>query len=608
VQILAIPSTGAGKRNLSRDLACNLDPVWSHDGEVAFFKIQGPKRGIALMQPDGSGQRFVIDGPASRLRWAPTGRRMLYFAEYGHPRVVDLDGGTDRDLAPVDSPEWSPDGSEIAGVSIRQLTIQRPDGSGLRTIATTRFVGGILGWSTSGAITFSASDGFIWTIRPDGSHERRITAGFSGTSSPDGSRLAVLRSVNTPSQVVVARADGSDVVVISEDGESVPTWSPDGNKIAFRAGMRLLIADASGGEQTVGPPIGSGHSTAAWSPDGRTILIQFDRDDQDVFGLDVRTGSMKPLLTGTRNEFSPVFSPDGARFLFSKNDDDGALYVARSDGRERRKLIAGSAVGGGAWSPDGSQIAYVSSSNQLHISRAQVGAAADKVIANDIAYAGVSWAPNGRRLVIANAANRALFTIRADGRGWKRIVRARPNTLVYWPRWSPHGDRISFMELDDCYLDECPGPPWLMIVAPSGRAKARLTKGGIAAWSPDGRFIAYSDAGIRLFDFRRRASRVLSSDWHASSPDWRPTCSLRGTRRNDLLRGTSRADLVCGMQGDDRILAGPGRDRLYGEQGDDLILALDGSFDVVGCGPGHDSVVADRRDLVGRDCERVTRR
>jgi hypothetical protein len=55
------------------------------------------------------------------------------------------------------------------------------------------------------------------------------------------------------------------------------------------------------------------------------------------------------------------------------------------------------------------------------------------------------------------------------------------------------------------------------------------------------------------------------------------------------------------------ITGGPGNDKLFGEEGDDRILARDRAFDVVGCGPGRDTVVADAGDLVGRDCELVRR-
>jgi Ca2+-binding RTX toxin-like protein len=66
--------------------------------------------------------------------------------------------------------------------------------------------------------------------------------------------------------------------------------------------------------------------------------------------------------------------------------------------------------------------------------------------------------------------------------------------------------------------------------------------------------------------------------------------------------------LICGLAGDDTIDGNGGRDRLFGESGNDRFLARNGSFDVIGCGPGRDTVIADRIDLVGPDCERVSRR
>lgn len=75
-----------------------------------------------------------------------------------------------------------------------------------------------------------------------------------------------------------------------------------------------------------------------------------------------------------------------------------------------------------------------------------------------------------------------------------------------------------------------------------------------------------------------------------------------GGTQADILRGTGGTDLICGLGGNDTIAGGRGSDRLFGEDGNDRILARDGRFDVVGCGRGRDAVVADRIDLVGRDC------
>jgi hypothetical protein len=107
--------------------------------------------------------------------------------------------------------------------------------------------------------------------------------------------------------------------------------------------------------------------------------------------------------------------------------------------------------------------------------------------------------------------------------------------------------------------------------------------------------------------------------------------TINGTPRADSLRGTAAADLINGRGGDDRLRGaggadrlkgGPGRDRLLGGPGPDR-LAGDGGNDVLDGGPGRDrlapgagrdrldcggardTVLADRRDLIDTDCERV---
>src|SRR5262245_27482089 len=89
-----------------------------------------------------------------------------------------------------------------------------------------------------------------------------------------------------------------------------------------------------------------------------------------------------------------------------------------------------------------------------------------------------------------------------------------------------------------------------------------------------------------------------------------------GTSGPDRLNGTSRADELYGLGGNDRLAGrgatdlidgGPGRDRLSGGPGGDRIAANDRSVDTVACGAGRDLVTADRTDVVGADCETVSR-
>ncbi|CAA9417648.1 MAG: hypothetical protein AVDCRST_MAG03-2310 [uncultured Rubrobacteraceae bacterium] len=85
--------------------------------------------------------------------------------------------------------------------------------------------------------------------------------------------------------------------------------------------------------------------------------------------------------------------------------------------------------------------------------------------------------------------------------------------------------------------------------------------------------------------------------------------TLFGTPRADTIEAYGGEDLVIGLKGKDRIYGGKGQDRLFGGYGDDHIVSRDlnprgiGQRDVVNCGPGHDTFVADLEDRVRDNCE-----
>jgi Ca2+-binding RTX toxin-like protein len=105
---------------------------------------------------------------------------------------------------------------------------------------------------------------------------------------------------------------------------------------------------------------------------------------------------------------------------------------------------------------------------------------------------------------------------------------------------------------------------------------------------------------------------------------------------NDTVLGGAGRDALYGGLASDRLYAGRGADFLYGGPGDDDLWAQDradvspreversdtvnggpdtdrihvrdGEPDRVACGPGYDTVLADRADQVAPNCERVRRR
>jgi hypothetical protein len=91
---------------------------------------------------------------------------------------------------------------------------------------------------------------------------------------------------------------------------------------------------------------------------------------------------------------------------------------------------------------------------------------------------------------------------------------------------------------------------------------------------------------------------------------------LVGTALADVLRGLGGNDRLSGNAGNDKLYGGPGRDILSGGAGADLldagtgndtVNARDNVKDTIRCGPGKDTVTADKKDMVTRDCETVKR-
>jgi Ca2+-binding RTX toxin-like protein len=101
-----------------------------------------------------------------------------------------------------------------------------------------------------------------------------------------------------------------------------------------------------------------------------------------------------------------------------------------------------------------------------------------------------------------------------------------------------------------------------------------------------------------------------------------------GTNSGEQINGTSNAEEIRGLEGSDEISDGLGADSVYGGIGGDNLIgtASDTSVDrfyggsgedifqprdvpavkdMVSCGPGTDTVYADKADVVGGDCEQV---
>jgi dipeptidyl aminopeptidase/acylaminoacyl peptidase len=343
---------------------------------------------------------------------------------------------------------------------------------------------------------------------------------------------------------------------------------------------KLYSISADGRRRTVIDGIRTtrvGGGSAAWSPDGTRLAFA-----RYGGGISIADASNRHLIRVTARGREPAWSPDGSQLVFTQGI---SLYLVRADGRGLQRLFPGRNA---QWSPDGSRIAF-----QLHDEGSGGG---------DSIY--VSALDGSQRLRLATG-------------GVPDCGPLPGYTHNQEPAWAPDGSRIAYSTWVTCGTNSYAS---ISAISPDGSQHWSLVEpegypGGAFApvWSPDGRALAYFESyddggasnGLRVLPLGGKARRI-ARNWVPF--DWRPVCGLRGGSRADRLQGGDRAELVCGLGGNDAITGGAGRDRLFGEDGADRILAQDGEFDVVGCGAGRDTVDADPGDLVGLDCERVSRR
>ena len=160
---------------------------------------------------------------------------------------------------------------------------------------------------------------------------------------------------------------------------------------------------------------------------------------------------MPRRLTADAGDWEPVWSPDGTKVVFNRYiGGNQYVYLVQADGSRLTQLTSGGSDASPTWSPDGSRILFtreVSGRSDFYAIKPD-GTGLRRIAEGRPFDGGPVSSPDGATIasIGSGPANTSLYVMHADGSGRKRIGGA---INAAWPRWSPDGHSIAFVNEND---------------------------------------------------------------------------------------------------------------------------------------------------------------
>ena len=305
-----------------------------------------------------------------------------------------------RDL--TRAPVWSPDGKQLAYVSLRSgtegLYRKAANGEGPEELLYKHagFGMNLMGWSLDGRylsyFTTDLSGGILFLLPTEGAGERKAVEAFRSTSTVQGARLSpdsrflsyMSNQSGRPEMYVrpvdpagTGAATGGPWQISTDGGLGMGFWRQDGKEFYYLAADRGFMAVDVNTSPTFqfGKPrllfrlpqaFGVAVGTSSVSRDGERFVVAAPVQPrlQQITVFD-RQGKILSKVGEPGAYGQPNLSPDGSRIVAMRNDPktnqtdvwtfdvpSGKAYPITNDQEPQGAPI---------WSPDGKQVAYISS-------------------------------------------------------------------------------------------------------------------------------------------------------------------------------------------------------------------------------------------------------
>ena len=262
-----------------------------------------------------------------------------------------------------------------------------------------------------------------------------------------------LALVFTHADRVCARAPESAKIVYTSETVNI--------KQKGNGDIYIMNPDGTGQIQLTRHP--ASDSQPVWSPTGEKILFTSNRDGvSDLFLMNADGTNVQRVFQKLANRLHGTWAPDGKRIAYYRVDaqiDKLGIYTATIDGREEERIVNGWQP---AWSPDGSEIVFVSLEDLgIHTINLQTGVE-DIVLPMEQAVPfDPAWSPDGTQiaftginlvqLILGNFLKaggklpntvETIYTVNRDGSQLEQVV--FNDTKATDPAWSPFGNQLVY--------------------------------------------------------------------------------------------------------------------------------------------------------------------
>lgn len=449
----------------------------------------------------GDGQTFTNSG-RQELAISRDGTQIVYVANQrlylrrmSEAQATPI-AGTEGVQNGVTNPVFSPDGSSIAFASVFERVLKKiaTTGGAAVTICPAGNPDGV-SWDRD-EILFGQSGKGIMRVTASGGTPELVIGVKSGERAygpqmlPGGEAVLFTLSTTTDgpdawdsAQIVVQSLKSAARTTLGQgaDARYLPTghivYARGGIVFAIRFDLRRLaivggpvpviegVRRAISGISGVAQFSVSDHGTLVYVPGPQSPSeAQFDLAFMD------RQGAVQRLKLPPASYEQPRVSPDGARVAVgTDNGTDANVWIYDLSGSSsRRQLTFGGRNEHPRWSADGLRVAFASN----------------------------------------REGDRGIFWQRADGAGVaERLTKAEPGTAHIPQSWAPDGKTLLFTEARGAAFSLRAFSLQDRKAAPYGDVEA--TSPIFAEFSPDGRWVAYVNAGVYVQPFPATGAKYL---------------------------------------------------------------------------------------------------